>query len=344
MTDNHESNQLTVTHPDAMALAGRIANHHAARSVFADYQSRKSINTILRHTNDLDAFTVYLTDVGLKPGDMMHDPEAWRGMTWGIVAAFVQWQLAQGYAVTSINGRLSTVKIYAGMATQAGTIDPMEFAMIQQIKSYKHSEALRLDESRLLTRQGTKKAEAVKITKAQAEALRSQPDTPQGRRDALMIGLLIGLGLRVGELVGLTVDCFDLKSNTLTFYRQKVDKFQTHRLTNGTLKAVKAYFDSGDAPAVGSIWRGSRKGGSMTGQGISERAVNKRIGILGAAVGLDNLSPHDLRHYWATQAARNGTPMDRLQDAGGWSSLAMPARYIEAGKIANDGVNLGDES
>ena len=69
----------------------------------------------------------------------------------------------------------------------------------------------------------------------------------------------------------------------------------------------------------------------------------RKIADLGAAIGITDLSPHDLRHYWATQAARNGTPMDRLQDAGGWSSLAMPARYIEAAKIANDGVNLGDE-
>ncbi|MBC8492724.1 MAG: site-specific integrase, partial [Chloroflexi bacterium] len=52
-------------------------------------------------------------------------------------------------------------------------------------------------------------------------------------------------------------------------------------------------------------------------------------------------SAHDCRHYWATQAARSGTPIDRLQDAGGWSSPAMPLRYVEAAKIANEGVRLG---
>ena len=48
----------------------------------------------------------------------------------------------------------------------------------------------------------------------------------------------------------------------------------------------------------------------------------------------------DSRHYWATQAARNGTLIDRLQDAGGWASPAMPWRYVEAAKIANEGVRL----
>jgi integrase len=49
------------------------------------------------------------------------------------------------------------------------------------------------------------------------------------------------------------------------------------------------------------------------------------------------LGTYDLRQTWATRAARNGTPIDRLQDAGGWNSPAMPLRYVEAAKIANEG-------
>ena len=75
--------------------------------------------------------------------------------------------------------------------------------------------------------------------------------------------------------------------------------------------------------------------------GMSKRAVTARVRALGAAIGVDGLSAHDCRHYWATQAARSGTPIDRLQDAGGWSSPAMPLRYVEAAKIANEGVRLG---
>ena len=69
-----------------------------------------------------------------------------------------------------------------------------------------------------------------------------------------------------------------------------------------------------------------------------------RVHDLGAAVGLVGLSAHDLRHYWATRAARSGTPLDRLQDAGGWASPAMPLRYVETAKIANQGVLLGERA
>ncbi|HHY54616.1 MAG TPA: tyrosine-type recombinase/integrase, partial [Chloroflexi bacterium] len=70
------------------------------------------------------------------------------------------------------------------------------------------------------------------------------------------------------------------------------------------------------------------------------RAVSDRVRVLGEAVGLEGLSAHDCRHYWATRAASQGTDPFALRDAGGWSSLAMPSRYVEAAAIANERVKL----
>ncbi|MBK9709763.1 MAG: tyrosine-type recombinase/integrase [Kouleothrix sp.] len=50
---------------------------------------------------------------------------------------------------------------------------------------------------------------------------------------------------------------------------------------------------------------------------------------------------HDARHCWASQAIRSGTDIKSLQDAGGWTSPAMPLRYAESAAIANEGVRLG---
>jgi len=68
--------------------------------------------------------------------------------------------------------------------------------------------------------------------------------------------------------------------------------------------------------------------------------LNQRVRVLGEVVGLEGLSAHDCRHYLATSAARHGTDPFVLQEAGGWSSLAMPRRYVEANDIANQGVRL----
>ena len=65
--------------------------------------------------------------------------------------------------------------------------------------------------------------------------------------------------------------------------------------------------------------------------------------FLGENIGIKGLSPHDLRHYWATKLANSKTPIDKLMSAGGWNSPAMPLRYIEASRIANDGIDLDDD-
>jgi hypothetical protein len=48
--------------------------------------------------------------------DLYHDPAAWSGMSNGLVEGFVQWQLKQGYAIGSINMRLSTMWLYCKLA------------------------------------------------------------------------------------------------------------------------------------------------------------------------------------------------------------------------------------
>lgn len=62
--------------------------------------------------------------------------------------------------------------------------------------------------------------------------------------------------------------------------------------------------------------------------------------LLGEKIGIDNLSAHDCRHYWAGSAVKGGTDIKSLQEAGGWASPAMPLRYVEAASIANNGVKL----
>lgn len=340
----------------ALAAAGQVANHHAARNVFADYLSRKADNTIRRQAADLARFADYLNAIGEQAGVSLGtvlagfaqsvadfpegsqpDANAWRGVTWGLVEGFRNWMVMQGDAVGSINVRLSTVKAYAKLATKAGAISPEEHAMIRTVAGYAHKEAKRVDERRETSRRGDKKAQHVSIDKKQAKKLKSQPDTPQGRRDALLMCLLLDHGLRVGEVARLQVSDFDLKAGEMRFYRPKVDKTQTHKLSADTLRALHAWFDNGDAPAAGPLLRGSRKGGELSEPGMSERCITNRVRVLGEQVGLEGLSAHDCRHYWATYWASRVDVL-RLQEAGGWNSLAMPRRYVEESKIANEGM------
>ena len=242
---------------DRRAAVGAAADQAAREGVFADYAERRAANTLRRQRADLASFARYLVAVQFHADaeSLQTEPAAWAQITHGLIAGFVRWLLQQGYALGTINVKLSTVKQYAGLAFQAGAIDPTQHALIRSVAGYQYKEQPRVDEKRsaaaLPTRKGAKKAEAVSLTAAQVNALKRQPDTAQGRRDALLLCLLLDHGLRVGEVAALEVTAVNLTEGTLTFYRPKVGKTQTHQLSRDALKAAQDWFTSGDAPAVG---------------------------------------------------------------------------------------------
>ena len=336
--------ELQLALPTIMEAAGAAASIAAAKHRFAEYRSRLSAHTVRRHNADLALFAEFLYTVQVRRiGDLAHDPAAWTGVTWGLVEAFVKWQLQEGYAVSSVNVRLSTIKTYAKLAFQAGILPAEEFALIHSVSGYSQREKRRIDAKRSTTRVGLKKEKSVTLTAAQMEALMRQPlDTAQGSRDALLLALLLGNGLRAGELALLTIENINPMDGLLSFYRPKVGKSQTHRLSEYALEAFSVYSRFlRKEPPTSPLFRGIRKGGKKVSQkGLSTRGISLRVEKLGAEIGVGGLSAHDLRHTWATSAARAGTDPFKLQQAGGWSSLAMPRRYVEDAEIANEGVQL----
>src|SRR5436305_6952877 len=166
--------------------------------------------------------------------------------------------------------------------------------MIKMVSGYRHKEGRNVDQKREVTRVGNKKAEAVQITVEQARALKGQPDTPQGRRDAFLLCLLLDHGLRCGEIAKLRWANVNLDEETLTFYRKKVDAIQTHELTKETRKALRRYLPDVVARPPDFLLAGSRRSGRLEGR-MSERAITARVNTLGERIGVHQLSAHDGR-------------------------------------------------
>lgn len=320
-----------IARPELVQRASEAANRAAGRASFAEYQSEVAENTKRRQQADLAAFAYFLQSAGVPVGDLYNDPGAWRGIQWGLIKAFQRWQLAQGYAVSTTNFRISTIKVYAAMASQAGAIPEKDLVMIQTVKGKSQKAAKRINAQREITRLSNKKAEAISITRDQAQALKSQPDTPQGRRDAVLMCLLLDHGLRCGEAAGLRVENFDLKEGTMRFERPKVNLEQNHKLTADTLRALQRYLELDNPMRAGPLLLGSIKGGRLSGT-MAERSITERVRTLGEAIGLQGLSAHDCRHFAATYLAKRKT-INELMDIFGWSSPAMAVRYIERAKL-----------
>ena len=336
--------------PAALSQAGAAADRAASSALFAEYRRQLAARTRSAHDQDLARCALYLADVGVAVGALAVEPAAWAGFTWGLVEGFKRWMLREGYALGTLNRSLATIKSYTRLAAQAGALSAEQAALLAKlarsaiaaVKGYGRKQGRNLDADRATTRRGAKKPQAVRLSLAHARALKEQPgDTPQSRRDALLICLLLDHGLRAGELAALSVGSVDLAAGTLTFYREKVDLTQTHLLSAATLRAALVYlqYDRAGAAADEALLLGSRRGGGLHGT-LGVRSIQARVQLLGAGVGLTQLSPHDLRHYWASAAIAGGTDLLALQEAGGWASLAMPRRYVERAKIANERVKL----
>ncbi len=345
------TNQLTTIDQldqSAALTVGQAANRAAAAWAFADYRGRKAANTLRNHDAALSLFAVFLIDhdaaalPDLDAAALTSDPAAWRGVTWGLVEAFKLDLLNKGHAIKTVNNRLSTIRVYARLASKAGAIPANKFILIKAVEGYGVTEGKRVDERRPRSRRDkSKKSAAVELTIDQARRLkRPADDSGLAARDALIMALLLDHGLRVGELAALTVEALDLDTGMMTFYRPKIDKTNTHELTPPALAAARRYLAMRPTIAGAGLWVASNRRGRLLPRPMSERAISKRVALLGAGVEAAGLSPHDCRHYWATNAANSGTGVFALRDAGGWSSLAMPSNYVKAAAIANEGVLL----
>lgn len=326
---------------DPLTQFGLAQNAHAATHVFPSYQEHLAPTTSKRQAHDLQLFCHYIAEHGivLDHHELLTTPAAWAGITSGVVAGFVRWMKDTGFAIGSINVRLSTVKTYLTLAFQAGYLREDEIAKLVLIKGYTYKQGKKVDTHRPVTRKGAKKAEALSLTTEQVAVLKAHPDTPQGRRDTVLMCLLLDHGLRCGEIADLLITTIDLSAATMTFHREKIVTDQTHTLTPDTMRALQRYLEV--CHPEHALLLGSDRHGKLVGT-MSRRAITKRVKTLGERMlGISHLSAHDCRHTWVNSAIRGGTDLGSLQDAGGWSSPAMPLRYAEHAQIANAGVRLG---
>lgn len=343
---------------DHLALAGQVADRFAQSDVFAEAQATWTANTQRRYLNDLELFSAYLASARIKrpAEDLFCDAEAWQGMSFGLLKGFKTWLEQRGYATGTIKGAISTVHVFCRLAgpvpSGAGVLDEATLAAILTIRGTSGRKARNLDEDRrrrrIPTRKGHKKATPTEISTVQAVTLKkvtTYPKRPSTRehdlllasRDALLMGLLVEHALRCSEVALLTIDSIDLRRGTIKIYRPKTDRTDIQKLHKHTKLAAQAYLSQ-----VGRQ-HGPLFSGYDANKPLSTRAINKRVGVLGGEIGIERLSPHDLRHHWAFDALLNGTPLNVVQTDGGWETEYMPLRYAHQVGATGGGATITEE-
>ncbi len=150
-------------------------------------------------------------------------------------------------------------------------------------------------------------------------------DTWQAKRDVAILNLMARTGLRVSEVVALRLDDVTLNARKghVVVRASKGLKERTVPLPKAAREALRAYLDA-RPPWAGEVLFVSRTGRPLTPRDV-QRLVEKAARRAGLA---RRVTPHTLRHTYATRALRQGVDLATLARLLGHESLTTTARYL----------------
>lgn len=151
---------------------------------------------------------------------------------------------------------------------------------------------------------------------------------PAGRRDAAIIALLYGCGLRRAELTGLDMADYDPTAGELKI-RGKGNKQRVVPVVNGAAAALAAWLKvRGDAP--GPLFHGL--GNRSDGGRLTTQAIFAMLKTRAATAGIKTLSPHDFRRTFVGELLDRGADIATVQKLAGHANVTTTARYDRRGE------------
>lgn len=153
-------------------------------------------------------------------------------------------------------------------------------------------------------------------------------DTLAGKRNRAILEILYSTGIRVSELVGLDVEDIDFEARVV----RVLGKGSIERIVpigRKAVKAVRTYREAlyGNSAKTPDLWKGplflNKNGGRLT-----ERSVARMLEQAARAAGLTvPVSPHDLRHTFATHLLDAGLDLRMVQELLGHKKLSTTQKY-----------------
>lgn len=231
-----------------------------------------------------------------------------------------------GRAPASINATLSALRGVARAAWQLGQMTAEDYHRIAGVKNVRAS---RLPAGRALT---LGEISALLDTCAGDK-------TAAGPRDAAVIALLYGAGLRRSEAAALDLAHYDSTAGELKV-RGKGDKERLVPLEAGVAVALNDWLNV-RGTCDGSLLCPVRKGGKIELRRMSAQAIYDALLKRGRAARIPSLSPHDLRRTFASDLLDASGDVSAVQKLLGHANVQTTMRYDGRGEAAKrKAINL----
>lgn len=259
-----------------------------------------SDNTVLSYLRDVRQFASYLSDLGVAPEDVSVQN----------VSDYVSLLKEKGKSSSTIARAVASLRGFYAYLSASDLIErnPVEHILIEH----------------------TRRELPQILSEREIDQLLSQPDltTPKGIRDKAMMEVLYASGIRVSELISLDVDDIDLQGETLRCTNRNGTRVVP--LYHGAVVALREYLTN-----VRSLLLNDRDAGAalfvnMSGERMSRQGFWKIIKAYQASAGIrKEITPHTLRHSFATHLLSNGANLRAVQEMLGHSDLSSTHLYTK---------------
>lgn len=316
-------------HADRVAESGvnRMQEEVQRYLLSLDIEAEASENTIAAYRNDLSQLLTFLIRYQTVDGQRLTE---WEQVTPEIMQEYVFQLHERSYASSTVARKVAAVKSFFDYMYTRWVIEKDPAALLESPKVKKHipHTISHDDVERLL-------------------AAPKQYNTAQAIRDSALIETLYATGMRVTELVNLDVSDLDLEAGQLVCGANDKRRRVAH-LDSAVQESLRLYMEKGRPalvvrPSESALFLNHR-GQRLTRQGlwlIIKRYVTE--------VGIEEpVTPHTLRHSFATHLLNTGAGLREVQKRLGHASLSTTQVYRQvsdesAPEITIDGKPLVED-
>ena len=295
---------------------GSVIDHLKSFLQFLRLNRNLSPHTVRAYDSDL---TQFLEAVASQTGVRRRDLEP-AGLDRATIRGFLAGVHAQGQSRATAARKLAAVRAFLRYLRREGVIAADPAALIATPKREVRMPA-HLSEQ-----------EMIALLAAPAD------DQPLGRRDHAILELFYASGLRLSELAGLDIDDVNLSAKMVRVLgkggKQRLVPFNT-----STASAIRAYLRDREVLTRGNVLVGTGRlgsglvqdeplfvnyrGGRLTVRSI-DRLVRRYVAACSTRLGI---SPHALRHSFATHLLQRGADLRAIQELLGHARLSTTQRY-----------------
>lgn len=261
---------------------------------------KSSKNTILSYQRDLNKFFIYLDEMKMNDITKVNNTS---------LNSYILMMEKENFKTSTISRNIATLKAYFNYLFKQGVItqDPAELLKAPKIEK-KIPGILTIDEINLLL---------------------SQPSGNSNKeiRDKAMLELLYATGIRVSELISLTVDDINVNAGYIRCHENSKERIIPYGSVART--AIKNYLKDARPGMIATdnekILFTNCNGQSMSRQGFWKvlKQYAKRAGIEG------EITPHTLRHSFAAHLVENGADLHSVQEMLGHSDVSTTQIYAK---------------